>query len=360
MYDKKVEHEQINNENYKVLIIGAGPAGLSAALNLLNFGFKNVLVIERFKFPRYKCCAGYITEKTKSEYKRLGLDIESCNYSLINDFNVCYKYKSKINIKNKFLFTNRNIDRVELDNGLFELAKSKSIDIAEGVKITAHSFEKNEVTLSDGRVIKYENLIFADGTTGFGSKFQKTKKRNIAMQLTFLSDREEAINIHFGKTRRGYGWVSSYNGIVNVGLTDVYNCKINYHKVFTEFLNELNIEADITNLKGAFTPIGLNKPLINGNVYFIGDAVGACDPLTLSGLRYGLKSGEMCAKAISVDKAKIYLSYIKKLKFKFGFMKVLMKIFYFKPVLSFGFNVFCRLFGKTVSKVFNNFFVNNK
>ena len=350
----------METESYKVVIIGAGPAGLSSALNLLNSGIKDILVVERFKFPRYKCCAGYITKKTKSEYKRLGLDIENCNYSLIKDFNICYKYRTKLKIKNQFLYTNRKIDRVELDYELFKLAKSRMIKIAEGVRIEGHRLEDNELTLSDGRMIKYENLIFADGTTGFGSKYQKTKKRNIAMQLTFSSDREESIEIHFGKTKRGYGWVSSFDGMVNVGLTDIYNSKINYNKVFAEFLNELKIEADITNLKGAFTPIGINKPLIFGNVYFVGDAVGACDPMTLSGLRYGLKSGEMCAKAISEANSKIYLSYVKKLKIKFNLMKALMKIFYFKPVLCFGFNVFCRLFGKTVSKIFNNFFVNKK
>ena len=130
--------------------------------------------------------------------------------------------------------------------------------------------------------------------------------------------------------------------------------------MFAEFLKELNIEADVTNLKGAFTPIGISIPLMHNNVYFIGDAVGACDPMTLSGLRYGLKSGEVCAKAISEANAKIYLSYIKKLKTKFNLMKVLMKCFYLKTTLYFGFNVFCRFFGKTVSKIFNNFFVNKK
>ncbi len=347
-------------EEYKAVIIGAGPAGLSVALNLLDYGIKSILVIERFKFPRFKCCAGYITEKTRSEYKRLGLDIDKCNYSLIKDFSICYKYKQKLKITNKFLYTNRNIDRVELDYALFELAKSKSIEITEGVKIAEHRLEENGLILSDGRMIRYGNLIFADGTAGFGSKYQKTKKRNIAMQMTFSDGRKESICIHFGKTKRGYGWVSAYNGIVNVGLTDVYNPEINYKKVFAEFLDELNIEADLAGLKGAFTPIGINQPIMNGNVYFVGDAVGACDPLTLSGLRYGLKSGERCAKAIGDGKTRIYVAYIKGLKFKFNFMKVLMKIFYCKPISFFGFNVFCRLFGKTVSKVFNNFFVNKK
>lgn len=347
-------------DRYKVVIVGAGPAGLSAALNLLMFGEKDILVIERFSFPRYKCCAGYITAKTKAEYKRLGLDIENCNYSLIKDFNICYKYKSKLKIINKFLYTNRYIDRVELDNAFFEYAKSKGIEIAENLKIVEHSFEQNLLKLSDDNKIVYENLIFADGTNGFGSKYQKAKKSNFAMQLIFSKECDEAIHIHFGKTKRGYGWVSSFNGTVNVGLTDVYNPKINYNKVFADFLDELNIQADISELKGAFTPIGVRKPIMHGNVFFVGDAVGACDPLTLSGLRYGLKSGEMCAKAISKNKSGIYRSYARKLKTKFNLMKGLMKVFYFKPVLSFGFNVFCRLFGKTVSNIFNNFFVNKK
>ncbi len=347
-------------EKYKTVIIGAGPAGLSAALNLYNFGETDVLVVERFEFPRYKCCAGYITAKTKAEFKKLGLDVENCNYSLIKDFNICYKYKTKLKIINKFLYTNHKIDRVELDNAFFELAKSKGIEIAENVKITQHSIEKNTVTLSDGSKVRYENLIFADGTNGFGSKYQKLKKSNFAMQLTFSKETEEAIHIHFSKTKRGYGWVSAFGGTVNIGLTDLYNPKINYNQIFTEFLTELDFEADISELKGAFTPIGVRKPVIHGNIFFVGDAVGACDPLTLSGLRYGLKSGEICAKAISKNKNRIYKSYVKRLKVKFNLMNVLMKIFYFKPVLYFGFNIFCRFFGKTVSNIFNNFFVNKK
>ncbi|MDE7453301.1 MAG: FAD-dependent monooxygenase, partial [Clostridia bacterium] len=75
-------------DKYKVVIVGAGPAGLSAAINLLKLGESDIFVIERFEFPRYKCCAGYVTAKTKAEYKKLGLDVENCNYALIKDFNI--------------------------------------------------------------------------------------------------------------------------------------------------------------------------------------------------------------------------------------------------------------------------------
>ena len=69
------------NSKYKVIIIGAGPAGIAMALNLIKLDIKDILVIEKYKFPRYKCCAGYITNKTKKEYEKLGLNINNCHYT---------------------------------------------------------------------------------------------------------------------------------------------------------------------------------------------------------------------------------------------------------------------------------------
>lgn len=345
---------------YKVIIVGAGPAGLSTALNLLKNGVNDVLVIEKRRFPRYKCCAGYITAKTKQEYKKVGLDVENCNYSLIKDFNIFYKNKNRLKIDNKFLYTNDKIDRVELDNAFFELAVSKGIAVAQNTEISAHDIGGNAVTISGGRTVGYEYLVFADGTTGFGSRYRKNKRRNIAMQATFESDRPQSIEIHFGVTKRGYGWVSSYNGVTNVGLTDVYTGKKDYKKIFAEFLKAQGFDAGAENLKSAFTPIGAGQPVYGKNVLFVGDAVGACDPLTLSGLRYGLKTGEYCAKAVACGKLKIYIKHVRGLKRKFMFMRLMQKVFYLRLALFMIFNVFCRCFGGLVSRVFNNFFVNKK
>ena len=92
--------------NYEVIIVGAGPSGLAAALTLLEEGISDLIVIERFEFPRYKCCAGYITGKTKAVYETFGLNIEEAHYSLIRDFNIFYRLKKRQTILNKFLYTN--------------------------------------------------------------------------------------------------------------------------------------------------------------------------------------------------------------------------------------------------------------
>lgn len=346
--------------HYSVIIVGAGPAGLSTALYLRQLGAEDVLVIEKKTFPRYKCCAGYITGKTKRAYEALGLDIGTCHYSLIEDFRILYRMERRQTIPNRFLYTNRNIDRVELDHAFFRLAKRRGIELRENTTIRTHAPETNTLCLSTGETLTYDHLVFADGTTGFGSRYQHPRRRNIAMQVIFPADRPDAIDIHFGVTPRGYAWVSSYQGVTNVGLTDEFTPGRDYRAVFADFLARLGLPCDLRGLHAAFTPIGTNPPILYGNTYFVGDAVGACDPLTLSGLRYGLKSGEMCARAICAGDSGVYTRYIRGLSLRFRAMTAMQGLFYRKPIQWLIFNVGCRYFGGLVSYVFNHFFVNKK
>ncbi|MBQ9544576.1 MAG: NAD(P)/FAD-dependent oxidoreductase [Clostridia bacterium] len=343
------------NDRYKVVIIGAGPAGIGCALNLLDRGEKDILVAETYKFPRDKCCAGYITKKTKKEYEKLGLEPEKCGYSLIKDFRLFRKLRPKQKIENKFLFTNRKINRVELDNAFFELAVRKGIEVAQNARLESHDGIGKTVTFEDGRKVGYEFLVFADGTSGFSGRYQKAKKKNIAMQLIFPDDAPESIEIHFGLSPRGYVWVSSKDGFTNVGLTDVFVKKRDYSKLFGEVLEKVGKSPDTKGLYAAFTPIGVKKSVMDGCVYFVGDALGACDPLTLSGLRYALRSSAAASDAISKNDPGIMKRFALKLKLKFALTSFLLKVFYTAPMQFLVFEVGCRFFGGIVIFFFNRF-----
>ena len=348
-------------KKYKVIIVGAGPAGLSCAINLKRQGIEDILVVDSHVFPRDKCCAGYVTSKTGKVYKSLGLDIEDCNYSLIEDFNILFRNAPRQRIKNIFLYTNRLINRVELDYGFFKVAKSEGIEIREDAAVTGVDREGKAVELSDGSVFPYDNLVFADGTTGYGSRLQPRKcKTNIAMQCIFDEEIPDKIDIHFGISKKGYGWVSSYKGTVNVGLTDVWNPDINYRDLYKDFLARVGIHKEPEGLYAAFTPMTVGGAVIDENIYYVGDALGACDPMTLSGLRYGLESGRKVAESISSKDNSIIKKYAAQLKRKFWFMRMMQRVFYLKPVSVLVFDVGCRFFGGFISLVFNNFFVNKK
>lgn len=348
------------NAHYHTVIIGAGPAGLACALTLLQQGISNVLVAEKYRFPRDKCCAGYITKKTQKKYKSFGLDTSNCGYSNIEDFRLFYKMKCMQRIENRFLLTSREINRIALDDAFFHLAKERGVHIEEEMPITGHDSKNNKVTLGNLIEVEYENLVFADGTMGFGSSYQNTNCRNLAMQLILKNiNRPDGIEIHFGITKRGYCWVSTFNGITNVGMTDRYYGGKDYRTLFRHFLSELNINADESNLYAAFTPIGLRQPIIGNNIYYAGDALGACDPFTLSGVYNGLVSGEKAALSIARSDNRILKSYSFKLGIKFFFMRMLMNLFYLPCFLWAVFNVGCRFLNLIVTFFFN-LFLNKK
>lgn len=54
---------------YDVIVIGAGPTGCTAAKALSENGFR-VLIVEKFKLPRYKSCSGMIIKKTTDLVKQ--------------------------------------------------------------------------------------------------------------------------------------------------------------------------------------------------------------------------------------------------------------------------------------------------
>lgn len=347
--------ENMLKDYYHTVIIGAGPAGLACALTLLGKGVTDLLVVEKHTFPRDKCCAGYITRKTVHEYQRFGLDPADCGYSLIRDFRLYFQLKCRQSIDNRFLFTSREINRVALDDAFFRLAKAKGVYIEENTAVTGCEPENNTVILNKTQRVRYSNLVFADGTTGFGSTLQTGRHRNLAMQMIFPSDRPDGIEIHFGITGHGYCWVSTFQGITNVGLTDVYRENKGYRELYGSFLKDLGFAVNLAGLYAAFTPIGVLKPVIGKNIYYVGDAMGACDPFTLSGVRNGLASGEKAALSIAANDPRILKHYARKLSVKFFFMRLLMNLFYVPWIRWLVFNVGCRFLSGVVSFFFNRF-----
>ena len=55
--------------DYDVIVIGAGPAGCTAAKILADHG-KQVLLLEKFSMPRNKSCSGVLIEKTMNLVKQ--------------------------------------------------------------------------------------------------------------------------------------------------------------------------------------------------------------------------------------------------------------------------------------------------
>src|SRR6185436_15703399 len=60
-------------EMTSVAIIGAGPAGTAAAIHLGQLGVKDVVLVDRYDFPRDKTCGSGISPKGIETLKTLGV-----------------------------------------------------------------------------------------------------------------------------------------------------------------------------------------------------------------------------------------------------------------------------------------------
>ena len=123
-----------------VLIVGAGPAGIAAALTLVASG-KDVLVIDKAIFPRDKCCGDGLTTGALRILEMLGFDPKSvANYQVFADILLRSPSGREIQLELPNINTATNktsqfaaiAPRLELDNALVQHARSRGVRIIEG------------------------------------------------------------------------------------------------------------------------------------------------------------------------------------------------------------------------------------
>ena len=349
--------------NYDIIIVGAGIAGISAAIHAKKSD-KNIkiLVIDKCKFPRNKLCAGYLTQKSVDLLEELDIDINKIDYNLVKGISIIYKDKVRVHANNHGLYCQKLVDRTVLDYELFQKLKQNDIEVKENAKVDDLNEEESIITIN-GIKYSFKYLIFSDGELGYSSKYNNSKKRYIAMQMNFKCELKPKIDMFFGITKKGYSWSASSGNYVNIGFCDIYNQKNNYQLLFKDFVKSLGYEQELEHgkIKGFFVPYGLKKnTMISNNIFLTGDAAGAVDPLTLAGISYAILSGKYVAKSIVNNDNTIYLKYLKKIQFKFKVLKMMSVVLYTPFTMFFGLRVGGHFFGNMFSYILDKFILSKK
>jgi 2-polyprenyl-6-methoxyphenol hydroxylase-like FAD-dependent oxidoreductase len=151
-----------------VLVVGAGPAGIAAALTLQEAGH-DVLVIDKAHFPRDKCCGDGLTTGALRVLEELRFDPATvANWTPCSD--VWLRSPSGKEMQ-MLLPTGQGqfaaiAPRIELDNALVQLAKSRGIRVMEGhgfVGVKQHTAEHIDVDVEHLGTIRAQYVVAADG-----------------------------------------------------------------------------------------------------------------------------------------------------------------------------------------------------
>lgn len=302
------------------LIIGAGPAGISAAITLQKAGVSNV-VIEKCRFPRSKTCGGLVTDKTVSALIDLlgeNIDISGVFCDKSNTVEIYRGYDKIVETQtDKALYF---VKREVFDNYLVNIYKNIGGLIYEDEKKYEISIDKKCITLSDGTNIFFDHLMAADGALSpVGKKLGYiNKKQGFCIETHVDKDKikdPERVKIFFKIVDKGYAWCFPSGDKCCIGLGGVYSKKYCYTERINELLRMLNISPKEWVLKGAFVPYGKITDQSKGNddVVLLGDAGGFVDPIYGEGLFFAVSGGIEAAKARIISNKMIRPEFIKRM-----------------------------------------------
>lgn len=309
-------------EKREIVVVGAGPAGSTAATQIANAGF-DVLLIDRDKdVGTHNSCGGGIGYFLKELFD---LPDEICKREVskvklqLGDF-------SKIYESNKPLYI--SVLRKEFDSFLANRAALSGAELRLETKAIEYDPYHKILTCLDRptktRTQVQANLfIFADGARSLAWKYCKVGMPHeganligIARELKAPPDHGmESYEFIFDELNLPYGyfWVFPKDETINVGVGGPLahiSGKIN------DMLDQwLQTRPELKDLPAVSVTSGLIPNYLSGKLHgqgvmAIGDAGGFVNPLTGGGIFLGMKSGQVAAKtAIEAGRAGRYDSH---------------------------------------------------
>jgi geranylgeranyl reductase family protein len=294
---------------YDAIVVGLGPAGAMASLELASKG-ANVIGLDKEGFPRYKPCGGCISTKVE---RVLNTDISEVIEDTVYGATFTYKSGRRLDIISDKP-VGYNVMRDRFDSLLVQRARSAGAAIVEKKKVSGikENGDRVEVICADGDVLSARFVIGADGAGGFvGRDYFSMKPKECAVSITAevpyererLPEARQRLYIDFGSVPHGYGWIFPKEKFLSVGMAgDSAKVRGDIKKFFNSFVQSHYIikDFDVTERVGWTVPIFYDKMpgVARGRVIVAGDTGHLVDPFLGEGIYYAIKTGIAAGRAV--------------------------------------------------------------
>ena len=316
---------------YDAIIVGAGPAGSSAAIYCNKLGL-NTLLLDKSIFPRDKICGDALSGKSVKILEELDLlqDLDKLDGAIVNriifgnpNHSECELHLNK-SLNKRHISHGFVIPRKIFDNYLFKKASDVS-NVVSGFKVEDLIYDKSQVVGVKGKSNKgvqkkyFGNIVLgADGPYSIVSR--RTGLYNSDMNYTAVGlrcyyenveDLTDQIELHYvNETIPGYFWIfPAGNKKANIGVgllkSRAKKKKYNLQQIMKQVINSKNFKHRFKNSNALEKPKGWNLPFGNtkrenhGNGFLLlGDAAGLVDPFTGEGIGNAMESGKIAADIV--------------------------------------------------------------
>lgn len=292
---------------HDLIVIGAGPAGSSAAKAAARFGL-DVLILDKSRFPRHKPCGGALSEAGRS---LLGFSLpDDVIDQEVSGVRVHFRERIlEIRKKHRLstLVTRSRFDQLLLDKaceaGASAVLGQRAVELKETdghVSIltdTGHAYSSRLAVIAEGSHGRLSRSVSAENRASLGVCM--VAEVPVTESSPDLSDETSTdfLEIHFGLARMGYGWVFPHRSYRSVGIGGLAKNLQDPRRRMAEFLAAAGLGGRYS-VQGHSIPLGGVRQRISlGRTMLCGDAAGFVDPFTGEGISYAVRSGQVAAAA---------------------------------------------------------------
>ncbi len=312
----------------KILIVGAGPSGSSAAIRLCSIGY-HVTLIEREIFPRNKLCGEFLSPECVDHFRELGIldEILSSGANRVLRTTFYDERGNNFTIRSDWFSGKEHalsVSRATLDSIILNKAREHGVSVLQGWRAIGILRQKERVCgvrlkNEKGTELELQADLIIDATGKSASLVKMTSTEKVHVKNNLIGFKAHFDHVDSDpEACEMYVFPGGYGGVTKIELGLTNHCFLITAEVAKQF--DGNPEKIMKNVifcnrraheifrkskvEGRWYSIsldgfGFKKDISVRGLVAIGDASAFIDPFTGSGILLALQSSKLLSSLLT-------------------------------------------------------------